>query len=246
MSEEKICRFCHNTNGRIFFNDNNYSNHVCQICNTKITDKWLESINNLNPEYAKFSFDSFDITKINQKQVDVCKDFSLCKTDRDCLLLYSENAGNGKTHLAISTLKLWIKNCDIFVVLKYGFTDIPFEIVTEPSIFLEIRKTFQQGYGNDEATIIEKYAKTPMLLIDDVGKYNPSDLSFVQRVMFSIIDERYLNHRKTILTANKSGSNLRQYLGDYTFDRLCGMTGNRITGIFGESYRQNKNGKVSQ
>jgi len=31
---------------------------------------------------------------------------------------------------------------------------------------------------------------------------------------------------------------LQDYLGEYTFDRICGMVQNKITEVFGESWRK--------
>lgn len=117
---------------------------------------------------------------------------------------------------------------------------VPFEVITEPSLLLRIRASFCDSSAEQEGQIIERFGSVPFLLIDDVGKYESADLKFLQRIMFSIINERYLHHRLTLITSNKSGAELERYLGDYTFDRICGMTNNKITAVVGESYRKNK------
>jgi DNA replication protein DnaC len=151
-------------------------------------------------------------------------------------MLYSKSAGNGKTHLSIATVKYWLINTWI---PKYCDGDMPktFSVIPEHILFHEIRKTFTENNGVSEIDIIRKHSKADILIMDDIGKYSVADLAFIQRVWFSIIDERCGYKRPTILTTNKTGQQLKHHFGDYTFDRLRGMSGGKITEIIGESKR---------
>jgi DNA replication protein DnaC len=238
-TEAKVCKYCHNKEDDASFSGKIASTNVCSECESQFIERWNRIINKNGVEYEHFTFDLFHINKDNQKQVKVCKDFASTESDRNGLLLSSPDPGNGKTHLAVATLRQWVSlNYEPIIYERDKIQRAPFRIVSEPQLLLEVRSTFRADSTDDEADIINKYTSTKILLIDDVGKYNPQDLSFLQRVMFAIVGQLYVQHKHLIMTSNKNGAELQAYLGDYTFDRICGMTNNKITAITGDSYRR--------
>jgi DNA replication protein DnaC len=68
-----------------------------------------------------------------------------------------------------------------------------------------------------------RYARYSILLIDDLGKYKPDKLNFSQRILYEIINLRYVQRRITIFTSNLTNNGLQDYLGDSTYDRVLGM-----------------------
>lgn len=211
--------------------------NLCWGCVLKIRDIAAQRVSDICAEYAKMDFASFQ-DKQNVTAVKVCHKFALRETKYFGLLLYSNQAGNGKTHLGISILKEWLKEKWI---PDYEYTTSykkPFEVVTEPNLFLDIRKSFSDDSEQKEWDITEKYSQVEFLLIDDLGKYSVSDAKFLQRVWYNILNERYLNHRLTVITSNKNGAELQEHLGQYTFDRICGMCDSKITEVVGSSYRR--------
>ena len=231
MEIERECKYCHEHDIKLEVAPS--GDVICERCKQSFVARWNAIIDRTGTEYEHYKFDTFLASKENQRQVTVCKDFVSNKSGRDGLLLVSPQPGNGKTHLAVATLRQWVsENYEPPVKVSL------FKIVSEPQLLLEVRATFKPDSNNDELDVIEKYASPSILLIDDVGKYSPQDLSFLQRVMFAIIDKRYIQHKRTIITSNKSGAELQDYLGAYTFDRICGMTNNKVTQIAGESYRR--------
>jgi DNA replication protein DnaC len=132
-------------------------------------------------------------------------------------------------------LKYWILNRWIPYYGDSGHKD--FAVITEPELFSEIRDTFNGHSELSEKDVVDKYAKTTFLVVDDLGKYSVGEPSFLQRIWFSIIDERYCHHRITVVTTNRNGAELQEHLGVYTFDRLRGMAQSKITKIVGESKR---------
>ena len=210
---------------------------ICDACLTEVRLLPVRTIVNMCVEYKMMSFDTFKEVG-NIKAVKTCKEFAHRKVDRFGLMLHSAAPGNGKTHLGIATLREWLMESWIpFYEFPTAYVK-PFEIVTEPNLFLDIRKTFGRDSELTEWDITERYSKVEFLLIDDVGKYSANDSKFLQRVWYNIINERYLNHRLTVITTNKNGAELQYYLGEYTFDRICGMVQNKITEVFGESWRK--------
>jgi len=76
-----------------------------------------------------------------------------------------------------------------------------------------------------EESIFRLLLRVGLLIIDDVGKFRPHDLSFLQRVYFRIMDERTGNELPVILVTNMDYTELEGHLGGATTDRLKGMCG---------------------
>jgi DNA replication protein DnaC len=215
---------------------------LCTDCIKATKHKWVKNINNKGVEYEYFTFGNFVVSKENQKGVDICKQFASRKIDRFGLVLYSPNAGNGKTHLSFATLKQWIlESYEPQMDRNSHHVPCPYIETTETDLLLRIRSTYKTNGGEDESDVIDEYKNADFMILDDIGKTNPNDLSFMQRTIYTIIDYRYLRHKLTIVSSNKNGAELQQYLGAYTFDRIRGMS-HKVTEIHGESQR-GKNGQ---
>jgi DNA replication protein DnaC len=214
---------------------------LCEKCTAAIKAHWIQQIDSRGMEYQKFSFEGFEISKDNQKSVDVCKQFAESKLTRFGLWLFSPNTGNGKTHLSFATLKHWIDKTYIPKVARMEDDPrSPYAYSNENDLLLRIRATYKNGSNEeDESDVVDEFKNAEFVILDDLGKTNASDLSFMQRTFYTIIDYRYLRHKLTIVTSNKNGAELQQYLGLYTFDRLRGMS-EKVTEIHGESYRGKK------
>jgi len=209
---------------------------VCDKCVSALKKHYIEQINKKGEEYKHFTFDDYIISKENQRNVDICKQFAERKLTRFGLWLYSPNAGNGKTHLSYAVLKHWIENSYEPKISEGNQISCPYIDITEPELLLRIRATYRNNEGEDESNILEEYKNAEFMILDDIGKTNANDLSFMQRTIYTIIDYRYLRHKLTVVSSNKNGAELQLYLGAYTFDRLKGMS-EKVTEIQGESYR---------
>ena len=77
-----------------------------------------------------------------------------------------------------------------------------------------------------------------VLILDDVGKTKPRDISFLQGVYFRIIDERYAGNKPIVLTTNLSLADLEAHIGGSCADRLNEMCGTEnIVQMRGKTYR---------
>lgn len=239
---QKVCPLCYEySDAQSETDGNGYPvKELCEKCIARIKNSYIEKINQRGDEYLRFTFDNFKASKENQKQVSICKQFANREIDRFGLWLYSPNAGNGKTHLAIATMKHWILNTYKPKVDSDGRLLLAYADISEPELLLKIRSSYRDGSREDEDEILSTYKEAEFLVLDDVGKTNANDLSFLQRTMYTIIDYRSIRHKLTVITSNKNGAELQQYLGLYTFDRIKGMS-QKVTEIFGESWR-GKNG----
>jgi len=175
------------------------------------------------------------------------------------MVMFSEASwGVGKTHLAGAIahriLDRW--QGDPFMC--------PVLFVSEPDILLQITATYnfnleEKQTRESESDIINRLIAVPLLIIDDVGKRKVSDLRFVQRIHFSIIDGRYKKLKPIVLTANLDSEGLGRYLGginpaeartdgvdEATLDRLIEMCGGQFDKMDGKSYRRKTPGQARE
>lgn len=169
--------------------------------------------------------------------------FPLEKSSRgyQSLILYSPHPcyGLGKTHLLSSIghriLDRW----------QGETTSCPIMFTTETDILLRIRATYNinhiEGIWHEkEQDIYEKLETVNLLLFDDVGKEQPSDVKFTQRVYFNVIDGRYHRNLPIVLTSNLDLNQMSDYIGMAATDRLVEMAKNNIVELKGDSYRRKK------
>ena len=152
--------------------------------------------------------------------------------------------GVGKTHLACAILHRVLDRWQ-------GIPNFcPVYFTTEPDIYLRIQNTY--SFSNDErkvreseTDIIQQLINVPLLVVDDIGKQRRTDMKFVQRTLYSIINGRYDAMKPIILTANMGLEQLERYLGandstEYeraSFDRLLEMCKGNFWLLEGESQR---------
>jgi len=190
-------------------------------------------------------FETYKINNTNKKAFNMCKEYAdnfpkQPNKDYKSLGIFSKGVwGVGKTHLvcaiANSIIEKWSGTSRDYPPIYY---------VTEPSLFTRIRSTFNHG-DETEAHVYKQLSNVPLLIVDDVGKEDVSDPRFVQRVWFTIINERYDNLKPVVFTANLDPDELANHLGgsrnnEASFDRLYEMLGGVFYEIQGKSYRREK------
>ena len=113
-------------------------------------------------------------------------------------------AGTGKTHLAVKVAQ---------EVDGSKFQKVP-------KLLLTLKSNFD-GSGYENEIIIEKLAKAPVLVLDDLGAEKASD--WVAETVYILIDERYGNMKPTVITSNYSPSELAVRFGDRIVSRIMEM-----------------------
>lgn len=159
------------------------------------------------------------------------------------VLLSPDVYGLGKTHLvaALANHLLATSEPAYFQEKSYHIVvaRCPIHLTTEAVMLARIRNTYNREEGETEEEIFSQLIHVPLLIIDDVGKVQPRDLSFLQGVYYRIIDARYIHERRLILTTNLHLSELEEHIGGASTDRLremCGKSGFII--MKGTSYRK--------
>lgn len=84
--------------------------------------------------------------------------------------------------------------------------------VSTPTIFQEIKDTYNKDSIVTERQIIDKYNECGLLVLDDFGTSKPTD--FVLQTLYLIINYRYDYLKKTIFTSNLSLTETAEMLGD--------------------------------
>jgi DNA replication protein DnaC len=216
--------------------------HICFDCSGKIRDTWQRMIDKMGYAYSQYYFDKFEVNKTNKDKYDACVAFANQKEISDTtpfgLMLFSKDAGNGKSHLGVSTVRQWLITNKPTATWPITPENKQWCITTDHQILVDVMKTYKDGAWEDEDDVVKRYGAYPILMIDDLGKHTPRDLSFTQRILFQIINIRWICRKVTVLTTNKSGSELQEHLGDYSFDRICGMTRDKVIHLTGRSYRR--------
>lgn len=113
-----------------------------------------------------------------------------------------------------------------------------FHYISEPDLLSNIRDTFNNDSETTEQDYYAKLNEYQLLIIDDVGKVKPKDLSFVQQVYYRLIEYRYVNLKHIALATNLVGDELESFIGGAVASRLLEMTeGKNFLTMQGEDYR---------
>jgi DNA replication protein DnaC len=186
----------------------------------------------------RFADATFDNTIIDEKTdpsfkiaFDRCKKF--CENHKEVLdngygiYIYSEQSGNGKT---------WLATCIVNELTKQL---VPCLFTNFFEILMELNNTFNGS--EKENQIIDKLAKIPLLVIDDIGTerllVNGED-NRMQEKVYTIINRRYNEKKSTIFTSNLTMRELVTKRGMMikTVDRISEMSSATLN-IKGESFR---------
>ena len=205
--------------------------------------KWFDTCGMSGTLKTK-TFDNFQ-SKLQPQAFSTVKSYK----DRSLILLSPELYGVGKTHLAAALANHLIATRDpaIFEInsLKIRTLPCPVYFTEETLLLARIRDTYNnQGPGAEtEETVYRLLSMYPLLIIDDVGKIKPRDMSFTQSVYFRIINQRYNDGKQIVITTNLDGAGLNNHIGGACADRLFEMAGaNGFIFLTGKSYRQKLGG----
>ena len=211
-----------------------------------VTCYW-EDDSNVPPLFRLKTFENYE-TKLQPKAVSAIKklqwkfDEETMKT-ASLVLLSPGVYGVGKTHLVCALVNKSIeteKKAYLNDYMNVQTIRCPVYFTTENELLRRIRATYDHKDGGEtEEDIYKKLSRFDLLIVDDVGKVRPRDLTFLQGVYFNIIDQRYTDADAIILTTNLDYSELESHIGGACADRLremCGKDG--FVKMSGSSYRQ--------
>lgn len=183
----------------------------CGVVQTRrMTKIWASS--QIPSTMRHYSLASFALLSGKQQLVD---DVRASWAGGDRWLLLCGPVGLGKTGIAVSLL---------LEEMRAGSAGL---YVVTPTFLSRIRATYtrtKDGGEVDELDVLASVIEAPLLVLDDLGKVALSEWG--QEKLFTVVNERYLAGRRTIVTSNldtEDGS-LEEHLWPATWDRIRGMS----------------------
>jgi DNA replication protein DnaC len=132
------------------------------------------------------------------------------------------NVGRGKTGLGICALRhrVEVQGCDAL----YRYV---------PELLDDIRRGFDRDLGGlSSGEILDAIRETNLVLLDDVGKENPTP--WVRETFHKLIDYRWRHHLPTIFTSNDPLTKLEGRMGEAVASRVKAMCWPNVLEVQGD------------
>ncbi len=163
-------------------------------------------------------------------------EFADCWPTADRGLLMMGGCGVGKTHLAVAILQEIIQSGKPGKLIFNNFQDLIQEV--------------QASFGSDDvpskSELLKPLLDADLLVLDELGSQKPT--TFVQDVLYYIVNTRYNDEKPTLFTSNyfddvrrEADERLEDRIGERLRSRLYEMT-ERIT-FDSDDYRKNVAGR---
>lgn len=236
IPEEKICAEC-GTKKEWSFSEWSleYSIHDCNVCEQKRKETSAKELEiEKEQKYKEFKdilplIINEELTNCNVPSLFI--NSNLSKIDLqikknlkpDANYYICGNIGTGKTYIATAILRQYIENmepvynskCYLFNIRQYPI------FISVPDLLLKIRDSFKTNSTYSEMEIVNEYANTPFLILDDMGVEKTSEWSL--QTLYIIINRRYSENRTTIITSNLKLDEIANKLNDRIASRIIGM-----------------------
>lgn len=92
--------------------------------------------------------------------------------------------------------------------------------ISVPELLMEIRACYNKKDINEEE-LISKYSDIDILFLDDLGAEKPTEWAL--QTLYLIIDRRYRNIKRTIISSNYNLNQISKRLDDRISSRIAGM-----------------------
>lgn len=145
--------------------------------------------------------------------------------------------GQGKTFLAAAIFNEMLLEW----VPKSRWETSQLRFVTESDLFMQLRASFGRppdgSQGETEQNVLNSYIWPDALILDDVCRFSSPDSPYRSRVYFHLVDRRWANNKRLVITTNRTADELTQELGEATTDRIGGICDRQLVTLKGESRR---------
>ncbi len=167
----------------------------------------------------KYTFANYKVQAENKDAVGKISKFP----NEKAFLTICGGTGLGKTHLAIALGVEYIKN-SIGSVCYYQVEDL----------LDELRNTYSGDSKMDYEKVMKRLTECKLLILDDFGTQKNTDYTLAKLDL--IIDTRYINDRKTVVTTNLSLKDIKD-ISERIMSRLA--SGDIVT-LKGKDYRMSR------
>jgi DNA replication protein DnaC len=162
------------------------------------------------------------------------QEFADCWPAINSGLLLMGGCGTGKTHLAVAVLQEIVKAAKPGHLLFANFQDL----------IQQIQASFGSDSAPDKSEILRPLLDADLLVLDELGSQKPT--SFVQDILYYLINSRYNGEKATIFTTNyldeppPREESLEQRIGGRLRSRLYEMCGKPVNLAGVDDYRKSK------
>lgn len=171
-------------------------------------------------DFSTFQADNEELADNKKKAIGIAERY---KNGEVFNTLLTGIAGTGKSHLAMSILQKVNEESDPYKSCLFLSLD---------EFLLEIRSTFRPGSQDDEKTVVDKYARVDLMVIDDLGAETgfigtdkiASD--FTQRILYHLMNRR--QDKSTIITTNLNSKQISAMYDSKVVSRLYKNLGGNI------------------
>lgn len=191
---------------------------VCPVCRKEASLREMSRESETPSAFDGATLDSFTVKGFKQKAaVGMIREHGRRMCDRsdhrrgDGLVLWGA-VGTGKTHLAIGLLR----ECQ-----SKGLSG---HFIRAVSLMDRLRQSRNFNARHEDLKLIDHLSEVDVLVIDDVGKSLGNDLE--RSGLFSLIDNRWVYSRPTVITTNVPPVELKDLLTPAGFDRLTSAGAN--------------------
>lgn len=143
--------------------------------------------------------------------------------ERGTTVVFSGTPGTGKSHLAIAAAMTAMQSGTALYVNALDMIRM-------------VRDTWRRDSEMTESAVLHELSTVSLLVIDEIGVQYGTDGE--QVILFDVINRRYRDLMPTILLTNLGKADMKQFLGERSFDRL--REGGIWVAFDWESYRGNK------
>jgi len=120
-------------------------------------------------------------------------------------MVFSGKPGTGKSHLAIAIASAIMPERTAMYISAIDAVRM-------------IRDTWRRNSEKSESQVLRALASVDLLILDEVGVQYGTESEQVS--LFDIIDKRYRDQMPMILLTNLTASEMKDFLGDRSYDRL--------------------------
>ncbi|PHM45594.1 ATP-binding protein [Xenorhabdus miraniensis] len=182
---------------------------------------------NIAPRFAQATFDTYQPQNPEaERNLKTCQGYVQTWADRKAGgegLILCGRQGTGKTHLAVAVCR---------EIATEGGEDV--FITTASRIIRAFRRSWNGEGGMSEYDTLQFYSERDLLVIDEIGVQYGTESE--RNILFEVLNNRYEDLLPTILISNLPVTELAQFLGDRTLDRL--FQGGTVLAFDWESYRR--------
>lgn len=181
----------------------------CPVCKREEADRRIYGALSIPRRFYGKTFENYHADDRSRKVLEFFRDYAAHLSERiesGTSAIITGKPGTGKTHLACALL---------FEAKKQGFSAF---FINVRKLFKAVRDTWREGAAESESQVIDRYVDLDLLVIDEIGVQAKSDNE--RNILYDVLNGRYENAKPTILLSNETLPEIKEIIGERSYDRL--------------------------